>query len=277
MEWTVSHNNITDHITSLEQSILNPVIAYTEVISYLKELLWTYREHISQNDFVNNDEEISFFKNEKTFPLSYLIQYRKQLEFEIENKNYSSIDDSLIIDEEINKARKFISKHHNFMIYMEMKKTNYDEFYFLRNNANENEIPSATVYNYDRLFCTSYDCLWAELMGTNRYIEFLSRKALKNNGFLDIPKNDSTAVNWTGSKVALTELAIALKYSGSLNNGNISFKDTIIFLQNLFNTDLGEFHHTAMRLKNRSQPTKFMDTLKHSLEGWIEKSDSANT
>lgn len=274
MDWIVNQNDITDHIISLEQSILNPIIAYSEVISYLKKILWNYREYISQNDFANNEAEIIFFKQVKTYPLSYLFQFKRQLEFEIEFKNFSTHDDFVIIENEIQSARKFLSYHQGFIVYMEMKRTDNDEFYFLRKDHYNNEIPSSSIYSYDKLFCTSYDSLWSEIQGTNRYIEFLKRKITVNKNQSTISENTSHNINWTGSKVALTELAIALKYSGSLNNGNISFKDTILFLQDLFQTDLGEFHHTAMRLKNRSQPTKFIDNLKESVEHWIEKSDA---
>jgi hypothetical protein len=275
MNWTVSHNDITDHIINLEQSFLSPIVACSKIISYLKELLWSYREHVCVKDFKSIDEEIHFFKSTKTHPLSYLVQYKKQLEFEIENKNHTSSNSSETIQNEINNAQKFITKHHAFMIYMEIGRTDFDELYFLRKNNNKSDLPSSTIYNYDRVFCTSYDCLWAEIIGTNNFIKFLNTKLHSQKNPYS-RKLNSFNVNWTGSKVALTELAIALKYSGSLNNGNISFKDTILFLQKLFNKDLGEFNHTAMRLKNRSHPTKFIDVLKSSLEGWIEKSDSAN-
>lgn len=272
MDWTLSHNDVIDKVIEIEQSFLNPIAAYSSVIHYLQDLLWTYSERVRANGFMNSDEEILFFKTIKTQPLSYLIQYKKQLEFELDNNHSTS---QLNIDKvalEVQSSQDFIAKHHIFLIYMETNRIDQDEYYFLRNIESNFSISSASALNYDRFFCTAYDCLWAEILGNKYYIKYLNEKLPASGNTLTSATRNRN-FNWTASKVALTELAIALKHSGSINNGNISFKDTVHFLQDIFSLDLGEFNHTAMRMKNRSNATKYIDSLKVSVEKWIENTD----
>ena len=271
MKWANNNNEILDHISSLEQSFLNPIQACSEIISYLNAILSNYRENLERHGFENSKDEIKFFKTIKPTPLSYLIQFKKQLKFEVEHKNNMPMCNLEIIKSEIRLAQNFISKHQDFLLYMEADSNYLDNIYFLRRDKLSNDHFIYANHNHDSRFSTVYDSLWAELMATNSYIKYLNSKITHSDSHKSHTKFKT--INWTGSKVALTELAIALKYSGSLNNGNISFKNTILFFQELFDTDLGEFHHTAMRLKNRSHPTKFMDSLKDSVEDWIEKSD----
>mgnify|MGYP003148365954 FL=1 len=80
-------------------------------------------------------------------------------------------------------------------------------------------------------------------------------------------------IEWTGSKVALIELGFALYHSGTINHGRASIKSVMQFLEQVTAMDLGDYHHTSIRLRNRTNPTKFVDKLKDSLQKWISEVD----
>src|SRR5690606_13574995 len=82
---------------------------------------------------------------------------------------------------------------------------------------------------------------------------------------------DNLAINWTGSKSALTELIYALHSQGVLNNGNADIKLIVRMFETNLNIDLGDFYHTFMELKSRKiNRTKFIDGLRDTL---IKKMD----
>ena len=80
-------------------------------------------------------------------------------------------------------------------------------------------------------------------------------------------------LKWTGSKVALTELGFAIFHSGAVQNGNMPLKDLMSLLEKITGLDLGDYHHTSTRFRNRNNPTKFIDKMKNSLLNWMAAID----
>jgi hypothetical protein len=108
--------------------------------------------------------------------------------------------------------------------------------------------------------------LIANIIGYQGFLQFLQHKLSTS---IPYPKIPLPQINWTGSKIALTELGFGLFYSGAVNHGNASLKSIIQLLEQVTGTDLGDYHHTAIRIRNRTHRTKFIDKLKNSLLNWM--------
>jgi hypothetical protein len=81
-------------------------------------------------------------------------------------------------------------------------------------------------------------------------------------------------LQYTGSKVGLTELGYAFTAMGLFNNGQAGVGMVIQYLEKVFFTDLGNYTATFQDILNRKTGnTKFIDSLKSSLEGWIDRLD----
>ncbi|AYO58003.1 hypothetical protein CO230_07615 [Chryseobacterium sp. 6424] len=66
----------------------------------------------------------------------------------------------------------------------------------------------------------------------------------------------------------------ALHADGVFNNGAVELKDVAENFEKLFNIDLGQFHRTFLEIRIRkSSKTKFLDTLKDTLEKRMEDAD----
>jgi hypothetical protein len=87
----------------------------------------------------------------------------------------------------------------------------------------------------------------------------------------DLESSGPPPFQWTGSKVALTELLYAMQASGVLNNGSIGIKETAQNFEKIFQTDLGNYYHcfNEIRLRKKNR-TALLDLLREKV---IQKMD----
>ncbi len=108
--------------------------------------------------------------------------------------------------------------------------------------------------------------LLGEFKAYSQFILYLQNRlmdkatSLKEN---NLHLNDHNNLQWTSSKVALTELIYALHHNRVINNGNTDIKEIALALQQLLNFDLGEFYRNlCWKSKARKlSRTKFLDEL----------------
>ncbi|MDX1365524.1 MAG: RteC domain-containing protein [Arenibacter latericius] len=270
MNWLLSHEEIESELIQIEQSFLNTIVAYNNAISYCQRILEQYRSKVVSNGFPDEASEIQFFKIEKPFLFGQLLRYIHQLNFELEYAKIAYDANERIIPQKILEVNTYLFNHRNIVLYVELGNDSLDQQYFLRKNKEFNSCSSANGISFDPDFSSSHDVLLANIFGYQGFLQFLQQKlrTVSLNPDTTIPQ-----IPWTESKVALTELAFALFYSGSIDKGNASLKSIIRFLEQVTGTDLGDYHHTSVRFRNRSQPTKFMNKLTRSLENWMSDVD----
>ena len=81
-------------------------------------------------------------------------------------------------------------------------------------------------------------------------------------------------MQWTGSKVGLTEVIYAFTALGTFNNGNANVKMISNYLENVFFVNLGNTSATFQDIRNRKTGnTKFIDSMKEGVERWIDRLD----
>ena len=69
------------------------------------------------------------------------------------------------------------------------------------------------------------------------------------------------------------ELIYAAQATGCFNNGKADIKELAIYFARVFNIDLGDFYRNFLEIKNRQNPTKFLELLKDNLIKKIEQQD----
>ncbi|MCK0145273.1 RteC domain-containing protein [Arenibacter sp. F26102] len=257
----------------IERSFLNKIVSYDKVISYCQHILEEYRIAVVSHGFPDEDAEIQFFKKDKPFLFGLLLQYNHQLSFELNFPNipYGGNDD--IINKKIEEVTAFLSGHKDMVLYLELQSKTFDSQFFLRKNKGQFTYLCRHDHSFDSEFCTSHDGLIANLVGYQGFLKYLQNKLGMSSTIGSASKVVMPEIEWTGSKVALVELGFALYHSGSINHGRASIKSVMRFLEQVTAMDLGDYHHTSIRLRNRTNPTKFVDKLKNSLQKWISEVD----
>ncbi|WP_449415934.1 RteC domain-containing protein, partial [Pedobacter frigoris] len=101
-------------------------------------------------------------------------------------------------------------------------------------------------FEADHRFSTSHDYKVAKIIANDLIQVYIEDKLNNNN---QKKASDNSALNWTGSKTALTELVYALHSQGVFDNGNADIKVIAKALELAFNVSLGNFYHTYLDLK----------------------------
>jgi hypothetical protein len=152
-----------------------------------------------------------------------------------------------------------------------------DVNYFLRGKIDIKMVLDSYYIETDRTFSTSHDYLVARIIA-NDLIELYLEDKLLNMNNRDIKEksqvNHKVKQNWTGSKVALIELLYALHSEGVFNNGASDLKEVAEYFESVFDIDLGQYHRAFLEIRVRkSEPTKFLNTLKEKLIKRMENTD----
>lgn len=274
MEWVIPQVEIESELARIERSFDNRLVAYDKAISYCQRHLEAYRNSVVSHGFPDEISEIRFFKKEKPFLFGQLLKYSYQLTFELEIPNLDSGMGEGVIKKKIQEVNSFLADHKHMILYLELGNENLDSQYFLRKNRNLFVYGIHQRFGFDTSFNSSHDGLLADILGYRGFLGYLNNKLGKVSGSVPEPIIPVPAINWTGSKVALTELGFALYYSGAIGHGNTGLKTIMKFLEQASGIDLGDYHHTSIRLRNRSNPTKFLDRLQDSLKKWITDLDA---
>lgn len=271
MEWVLPQDKIKAELFQLERSGENKLVNFDRAISHCQKILEKYRNEVVSHGFVDEAEEIRFFKREKPFLFGLLQKYTHQLTFELDFPAFSKSRER--IEQKMDEINSILSLHKDLILYLELDHEHLDPQYFLRKNRYNNTLHRGVEFSFDPGYSTFHDGLVAFIFGYQMFYTYLEKQleALLPSGH---PMASLPKLAWTGSKTALTELGFALYYSGAIGHGNTGLSTIMQFLEQASGLDLGDYHHTSIRLRNRSNPTKFLDKLQDSLKKWMEDLDN---
>jgi len=219
------------------------------------------QEHVAQNNFSNVENEIIYFKRirpglaAKVSLVSFMIQYQ----------SFKGISEELI-EELIHSRRDFfkriVCENKNHYLMMSRDLANNDAEFFTRN-----KFPTPANYIGDLVLrnpkALTYHSLLLEVIETDRLIEgFLNKTPEKLN-------NNQITLKWTGSKRELIELMYSLYYLKVFNN--ITIREMTKAFEKLFDIDLGDVYREFHAIKNRNEPTLFIDRLRDIIYEIIDK------
>lgn len=249
----------------------------TAIILCRKQLS-CFQKIILNTSFSKISYEIDFFKITKQVPLHNLIYYSEVRSIELHYPRLNKKKQMIFIRQKMEKVNRFYQNNIDFIQYIEMGKTHLDEQYFTRKYFNENLIIHTKFYFLNSDYNTSHDLLLAKLKANQKLSKYLHLKLITlESSKLNINFSNTTLqkkLYWTSSKVALTELIYALKYSGAINSGSADIKEIAIALQNIFNLDIGDFYRIFLEIRARKKSkAKFLDELSTTFINKLESED----
>ena len=231
------------------------------------------RSIAATNSFENEEEEIYFFKHCKTDLFSYYNYYIKLLHLYSECINLSPKDEIKTLSKQRKQIRAFRRENLHVIKYFEKKATHLDKVYFTRNGVQSHKNIYPSLIQCDVLFTTSQDFIlgkYMALMMLDKHCrdrtQRIKRSSQTNEG--------KGRLNWNKSKVALVELLTSLYKSGSIEE---DFTIVIEEFEIFFGINKLDAHNKSSKIKNRNNPTQYLDELKSSItkdiEDYFEKSE----
>ena len=251
-----------------EQDILKKT---QKSIHCIKKALKELKAFVLDYNFIDDAEEIYFFKKIKPELFSKLIYFTKVYHIESRRPTGSREIQEKFLIHELEKLTSFFNIHLQFYQYYRMNSTFLDDKCFLRGKEDLHLFHDSLIYFVDPEFSTSHDIMVAKIMSNdmlevflNTELENLNNKA-NNPNFGQVGISGTNFLQWTESKTALVELIYALQASTAINKGEVDIRALVAVSEQVFNIRLTDIYRIYIELKNRQTPTKFIDNLKISL------------
>lgn len=245
---------------------------------YLQELLSCAKDYVLTTGFVNEVEEIDFFRNVKPYILGKIIYYNKIFRIETScpvsnGKMYLNYFSNHL--QELKQEYKEHICNSDFYRYYRSGRTDRDETYFKLGKINYHDGLNSFVFEIDPLFSTYYDYKIGRIIANDLLYTYLLTKLSpdeKQEIFSQQHAESIKDIFWTDSKNALIELIYAIYASGAVSHGKIGIRKLSLIAQILFRIPLNDIHHAFHRMKDRKgNRTAFLDQLKISLEDYMDK------
>jgi hypothetical protein len=265
--------NFKQLIERLDNYTTGKETPFDDIIKICQDHLYDLRNHIFKEGFDSINSEITFFKEIKQHPLQTLIYSSRLKSFEVRFPKGNQIKQQKYILNNIKKINRFFLLNTEFSQYVQKGLVYLDEFYYTRKYFSESISLFSAPFFRDPDFSTSHDLLLANHTVNCKLLRYLENRLYKLKDS-SLKETNSSKLNWTSTKAALTELVYALYASGSLNNGNTDIKEIAMALQRVFQFDLGDFYKTYSEIKARKiSRTKFLDDLSSGLIAQMDNSE----
>lgn len=190
--------------------------------------------------------------------------------FVIEYRHTCSISENMradLINHRMNDYKLVMTENRNYVIRMNRGIGEEDLKYFIRNQFTVPVNSLGREVLHDPSFSTFHSLLLEKII-TNELIEnFLNRTSEES-------VHQPSTLTWTANKTALIELVYALHYSQAVNGGELGIKLLAELFEEIFNISLGNVYRAFHEIKNRNEPTLFIDFLKEELLNKVYSDDS---
>ena len=239
------------------------------MVHKLQSILNDLRMRVQTYVFPTKEDEILFFKTQKPEILARLLFFYKIYRIETQSPNGSDEVIRNYINRELDNLTYFFNRNLDFYQYYRSHSTVYDEYYFVRGNADLRLCTDSAQFDKDPNFSTGYDYKVAKIIANEMLRIYLNKRLVKletNNQIEDnLQKYLKYPFRFTGKKVFLIELGYALVSAGDINNGNVEIKEMMKFLGKVFQVDLGDYYASYIAMKERKDRTAYLHHLIDSL------------
>ncbi|WP_026707124.1 RteC domain-containing protein [Flavobacterium frigidarium] len=247
------------------------------MIIFLQDLLSDMKKRMLNHQFINENEEIEFFRIIKPQVLGKLIYYNKVYRIETScpvstGKMYNKYFSHEL--QQLKQEYKHNICNSDFYRYYRSGRTDKDHEFFKLGKINFNMGLNSFIFEIDTQFSTYYDYKVSRIIADELLYNYLIIKINPVDKLgIELKSAESTKdFFWTESKNALIELIYALYASGAISNGKVGIRKITLVFQLLFRVQLGDIHHAFHRMKDRAgNRTLFLDQLKSSLDHYMDK------
>lgn len=222
-------------------------------------------------EFESEDEEIYFFKNIKAELLAKIIVAKFKIDILLNLPNSKkAIPD--YYNKLINKHSQIPKKQYYFYKYYRNESTYHDKEYFLRINNDTHDNDQYQFLFFDERITTKMEYPLSEIIAKQQIIIYLENKLEELNNSNSKNIEVSSNLNWTATKVDLTELIYALHLQKAINNGEVELKEVAMQLCKTFNIKYDDSiyrHYTDIKRRKTDTKAKFIQSLSNSLNNKI--------
>lgn len=256
-------SQMNSDLNGLGYTDLTANINAEKALNHVTDTFYRIRTYVTKNGFRSFEDEIQFFKTVRPKVASRI----GFIAFVIEYMHISTISVQMredLIDQKSTYFKLIIAENKNHIVRMNRNMQEDDDKFFMRNKF---IAPTNTIGNevlLDPNFTTFHSLLKEKLLTYELIQKFLNNMSASTEKYL-------SPLVWTGSKAALTELMYSLYHAQSLNNGNLDISLLTRTFEQIFNVDLGDVYRTFHEIKNRNEPTKFIDKLKSVILNKVEE------
>ena len=173
MEFEVLLQELHFDLNQMKRQNIDKIQQANSSILVCRKVLSDMSQSISTTCFINEIDEIHFFKKVKVLPLSQLIYFSEIRSLEIQYPKASRVEQKKYLERKIKKANKFFDYNIEFIQYVRDKKIHYDSLYYTRKNYNSFNITDTKHYYRAPEFSTSHDILLAKVKGFDLLINYL--------------------------------------------------------------------------------------------------------
>lgn len=238
----------------------------------------TLKSWILPHDFDCWEREAAFFKKLKPPFIAKFIYYSKIITLLSSLPHACNKTKKNIYEKELDYLHYFSLENKDFISYYRRSATYLDKKYFLRFSYDLDVKLAADIHSYDERFSTSHDHLISQIIAHEEYEMFLHQQILKLKEAVPAEPSAKRVLQWTGSKVGLTELVFALHHTHCFNGGNSSLAETVKWFEESFGIQLGNYHNTIGEIRNRKTPhPKFLGLLADNFMAYLEKDDATSS
>ncbi len=271
------YSEMLEQLEKINGSMHDSVGKLSVSLSLIRQTMISLREFIKVNSFIDEEQEIKFFKYVKPRFAAWQTYY-------IELHNIISSTpigtDQMIKDYYINEIAitdRFFKINAFYFQYYLKDEHSKDRIYFLRRNRTQFP-PGSEIIVIESDFSTELDYLFSKF----RAYEMLRDYIIKRVKFLH-QESDRSRINelsdkmkrsWSGDKIELVEIAYGIYYTQRLNNGKAEISDIIDWLEESLNTDLSQAYRMFVDIRRRKtiSYTKFIDEMRHEINVHIADS-----
>lgn len=248
-----------------EKDVLKRAYSIALVLSDANSKLKSF---VINYEFKNEEEEIYFFKHQKPKLVSEYIYYCQVYNIEL-NRPKGGLDvQREYLNKELENLQDYIERRPEFYSYYRLDSTHYDVCYFTRDKFEiGRQYLEPTMSEREPKYSTGCDFKLAKMQANER-LEILLKSQLDE---LNYPYEERPQLLWTTKKTFLIELIYALDSYRAF--GKIPLKRVVSVCEKLFGVDLGNVTSIFSEMRERNDPTPFLDALKEALLRRMKRSE----
>lgn len=268
---------LQNELHSIQATDISKVKKLSAVINAVRLSLDSLKNHVLEEGFTTQQEEIYFFKYEKP---RFLSEQLFALEIFTVETNCPIGSDELAREfykEELRYIRRFFAQYNFIFQYYQLDATEMDRLFFVR-GVRPADLILPDVQDFDPVFSTSADYLYAKFMAYEKVQRFLADSltgGIEHSKSQD-PGGNRKQLRWTGAKSDLIELAYGIYTTMQINNGNADVADIVKWLEQSFDVSVGRYYQAFSEIKARKtiSKTRYIDQMKDTLIKHIDSGDA---
>jgi len=247
------------------------------IVSRLEETYEALKHFISGYSFLNEAEEIRFFKEVKPRFFSLLIYYSKVYNIELRMPAGSTEDKRSHLVHIQERIRFFFDTNIELYGYYRSGSNHLDHLYFLRGKRNIRLSIDSLNFERDSCFSTCCDHRIAGILANEKLEIYLNTRLA---GLAQEESNDESIhgtrsnEKWTDTKNALGEIIYGIDTLASVNHGKIDIIVLAGIFGRMFNVDMSNIYQMYIELKGKKNRTEYLNRMIKALLKRMDDDDN---